>query len=62
MTKQFEFTQAEIGMLIDALTKGVSRHESEARFYPQRKKTHKEKAAAMNKLKDRLLQACEVTA
>ena len=62
MDHDFRFTQAEIGMLIDALTKGVSRHESEARFYPQRRKTHIEKAAAMNKLKTKLLKACEVTA
>lgn len=52
-----DFTIAEIGLLIEALERAASRHESEARFNPKAAKPHDEKAAAMRKLRTKLLKA-----
>jgi hypothetical protein len=51
----FTFTIAELNLLIEALSRAASRHESEARFNPKNARPHDDKAAAMRKLRHRLL-------
>ena len=48
------FTIGERALLIEALRKSASRHESEARYNPQSARPHDLKAEAMRKLAKRL--------
>jgi len=48
------FTLSEIELLIEALTRAASRHESMARFNPPTAGPHDRKAEAMRKLKRKL--------
>jgi hypothetical protein len=58
MTKiPFEFTHNEIDLLVEALGRAASRHESESRYNPRTAAPHDKKALAMRKLKGRLLMA-----
>lgn len=52
---EYIFNADELSLLLDALTKGASSHQSEAKYYPRTKKLHKDKALAMNKLKVRIM-------
>lgn len=45
-----ELTLEQISLLVEALTRGASRHESEARYNPRNAKPHADKANAMRKL------------
>ena len=45
-----ELKSEEIVLLVEALARAASRHDSEARFYPRVAKPHKEKAKAMREL------------
>ena len=49
-----QLTNDELCLLIEALTKAASRHTSEAKFYPARKRIHNKKAEAMRSLASRL--------
>ena len=48
------FTVGELELLIEALERAASRHESEARYNPGNARAHDVKAEAMRKLRDRL--------
>jgi hypothetical protein len=49
------FTIGELDLLIEALAARAARHESESRFNPRAAKPHDDKAAAMRKLRARLV-------
>jgi hypothetical protein len=49
------FTITELELLLEALERAASRHESMARFNPRSARPHDDKAAAMRKLRNRLL-------
>jgi hypothetical protein len=49
------FTVTELELLIEALEKTASRHESEARYNPRNARPHDDKAVAMRELRNRLL-------
>jgi hypothetical protein len=50
-----DFTAHEMTLLIEALEYRASRHESEARFNPRSARPHDDKAAAMRKLRNKIL-------
>jgi hypothetical protein len=50
-----ELSAAERALLIEALERAASRHESMARFNPRNTRPHDSIAAAMRKLRNRLL-------
>jgi hypothetical protein len=52
-----DLTDKEIDLLVEALMRAASRHESEARFNPRNAKVHDDKAIAMRKLRSKLLRA-----
>lgn len=51
-----QFSSWELELLIEALSKAASRHESESRFNPRSAAPHDRKAAAMRKLRHKLEQ------
>jgi hypothetical protein len=50
------FSSEEVQLLIEALARAASRHESQARWNPRGAKPHDDKAAKMRKLRTRLMQ------
>lgn len=52
-----ELSKPEIDLLVEALRKAASRHESEARYNPPAAKPHDVKAKGMNALRVRLTKA-----
>jgi hypothetical protein len=48
-------TPMELLLLIEALKMAASRHESQARFSPENAAPHDRKAAAMRKLREKLM-------
>lgn len=55
-------TMNELLLLIEALTMAASRHESQSRFNPRGAKPHEDKAAAMRRLKLKLMKVEGATA
>jgi hypothetical protein len=53
--RSMTFTISEFELLIEALERSASRLESYGRFHPQRAGPHDRKAAAMRKLRARLM-------
>jgi len=51
---KLELTADEIELLLEALNRAASRHESYSRFNPRAAGPHDKKAAAMRKLRQRL--------
>ena len=49
------FSFDELELMIEALGRAASRHESEARFNPRNAQPHDDKAIAMRKLRVRLM-------
>jgi hypothetical protein len=54
-TTTLQVTANEMRLLIEALGKAASRHDSEARFYPRSANAHDVAADAMRKLKTKLM-------
>jgi len=50
-----QFTIYQLELLLEALERAASRHESMSRFNPRAAKPHDDKAAAMRKLRTQLL-------
>lgn len=54
MNEQLKMSTEEWLLIMEALGKAASRHESEAKFYPARKRIHKKKAVAMREIADKI--------
>ena len=57
MNVEIKLSFGEIALLLDALQRGASRHETMARFRPGVARAHDEMAAEMRKLHLRLIKA-----
>ena len=57
---QYNLSVGDIALLVEAVNKAASRHESEARFSPHRAMPHDRKAEAMRALCAKLLKKREL--